>query len=104
MTRAMMELGLGLYLMAGVELAEWGLRRPDVKKVAHLGSGKYYLLMVAIGPLWMVWVGLFMMVVAIDRGAIWGQYLISGEWIRFWTIVIATVTILILNMASPSMF
>jgi hypothetical protein len=103
MTRAVMELGLGLYLLVGIELAEWGLRRPDMMKmVAPIGSRKGYLLMVAIGPLWALWVGLFMVAIAIDRGVLWGRYLISGGWVRFWTIVILTATILILNVASPS--
>ncbi|MDH3663519.1 MAG: hypothetical protein OEU92_26470 [Alphaproteobacteria bacterium] len=104
MTRVVMELGLGLYLLVGVELAEWGLRRPDVMTtVAPTGPGKRYLLMVAIGPLWAMWVGLFMMVIAIDRGVLWGHFLISGGWIRFWTIAIMTAAIVILNLAAPSM-
>jgi len=104
MTRAVMELGLGLYLIVGVELAEWGLRRPDVMKtIGPAEPGRRYLLMVAIGPLWAIWVGLFMLVIAIDRGVLWGHYLISGGWIRFWTIAIITAAILILNAASPSM-
>ena len=103
MTRAVMELGLGLYLMVGVELAEWGLRRPDVTRtVAPSGSGKRYLLMVAIGPIWAMWVGLFMMAIAIDRGVLWGHYLITGGWIRFWTIIVMIAAILILNVTSPS--
>ncbi|MEZ5934855.1 MAG: hypothetical protein R3F54_23555 [Alphaproteobacteria bacterium] len=104
MTRAMMELGLGLYLLTGIELAEWGLRRPDMMKTAApVGPGKRYLLMVAIGPLWAIWVGLFVMVIAVDRGLLWGHHMITGGWIRFWIIVIMTVAILALNMASPSM-
>ena len=104
MTRAVMELGLGLYLMIGVELAEWGLRRPDMMKMAGpLEPGKRYLLMIVIGPVWVLWVGLLMMAIAIDRGVLWGHYLISGEWIRFWTIIIMIAAILILNLASPSM-
>jgi len=101
MTRTMMELGLGLYLLAGIELAEWGLRRPDVMKMAApIGPGKRYLLMVAIGPLWALWVGLFMMAIAIDRGVLWGHHLISGGSIRFWTIAIMTAALLLLNLAS----
>ena len=104
MTRTVMELGLGLYLMLGVELAEWGLRRPDVMKtVAPAGPEKRYLLMIVLGPIWAIWVGLFMMVIAIDRGVLWGHYLISGGWIRFWAIAIMTAAILILNLAAPSM-
>jgi uncharacterized protein (DUF433 family) len=44
-----------------------------------------------------------MMAIAIDQGIFWGHYLISGGWIRFWTIVIMIAAILILNVASPSM-
>jgi hypothetical protein len=103
MTRAMMELGLGLYLMAGIEFAEWGLRRPDVTKtVTQLGPRGSYLLMVVIGPIWVMWIGLFIVAIAIDRGVLWGHYLISGERLRFWTIVILAAAILILKMASPS--
>ena len=102
MTRTVMELGFGLYLMVGVELAEWGLLRPDVMKTAGpAGPRKRYLLMVAIGPIWAMWVGLFMMVIAIDRGVLWGHYLITGSWIRFLTIVVMLAAIQILNVASP---
>ena len=104
MTRAVMELGIGLYLLVGVELAEWGLRRPDVTKtIAPSEPARRYLLMIAIGPIWAMWIGMFIMAMAIDRGVLWGHYLISGEWIRFWTIVILIAAILILNAASPSM-
>ena len=104
MTRAVMELGLGLYLLVGVELAEWELRRPDTMKMAGpAGPGKRYLLIVIFGPVWALSVGLFMMAIAIDRGVLWGHYLISGEWIRFWTIIIMIAAIMILNVASPSM-
>ena len=103
MTRTVMELGLGLYLMVGVELAEWGLRRSDVTRtVSPAEPGKRYLLMIMIGPIWAMWVGLFLMAIAIDRGVLWGHYLISGGWIRFWTIAVMTAAILILNLASPS--
>ena len=105
MTRAVVELGLGLYLLAGVELAEWGFRRPDMMKMAApIDPGKRYLLMVVIGPLWALWVGLFILAIAIDRGVLWGHHLISSGWIRFWTIAIMTAAILILNVASPSTF
>lgn len=104
MTRAVMELCLGLYLLVGVELAEWGLRHPNVMKTAGTaGPERRYLLMIVIGPIWVLSVGLFMMAIAIDRGVLWGHYLISGEWIRFWTIILMIAAILILNAASPSM-
>ena len=103
MTRAVMELGLGFYLLIGVELAEWGLRRPDViRTLAPDEPGKRYLLMVAIGPIWALWVGLFMMAIAIDRGVLWGHHLITGHWVRFGTIVIMLAAILVLNLVSPS--
>jgi len=103
MTRAVMELGLGLYLLVGVELAEWGLRRPDVMKtIGPAEPGRRYLLMVAIGPIWAMWFGLFMMAIAVDRGVLWGHHLITGSWIRFGAIVIMTAVVLILNLAAPS--
>ena len=57
-----------------------GLRRPDVIKTLAPGEpGKRYLLMVAIGPIWALWVSLFIMAIAIDRGVLWGHYLITGN-------------------------
>jgi hypothetical protein len=59
--------------------------------------------MTVIGPIWVLSVGLFIMAIAIDRGVLWWHYLISGEWIRFWTIIIMIMAILMLHVASASM-
>lgn len=104
MTRALMELSLGLYLMIGVEVAEWRLRRPSIMKLN--GSGRpveQYILVIVLGPVWALRVGLFMMAIAIDRGILWGYHLISGEWIRIWSLIIMIAVILILHVASPLM-
>ena len=56
------------------------LSRPDLKRQLTRGeSGKRNLLMVPVGPIWALWVGLFMMEIAIDRGIFWGHYLIVGR-------------------------
>ncbi len=64
---AMIKLGLGLYLLAGVGLAEWALRRSDLcDGLRRIGPRRGYLLLVAVGPLKVLWLGMIMIVRAIQ--------------------------------------
>lgn len=66
MTHAVIELGLGLYLIAGVGLAEWALRRWDIREgLRRIGPRRGYLLLVFVGPMRVLWFGMIMIVRAI---------------------------------------
>ncbi|MEM9670833.1 MAG: hypothetical protein AAF950_18125 [Pseudomonadota bacterium] len=66
----MVEFGLGLYLIVGIGLAEWGLRRSDVREnLWRIGPRKGYLLLVTVGPLKVLWLGTITMVRALGHKA-----------------------------------
>jgi len=99
MTRAVTELLLGLHLLLGIELAEWSLRQTERRAdIDRIGQAKSYLLIVAIGPLYILWIGPILAITAFTQGVLWRRHVTRSDVIRIWSLVMAAVVLLILNI------
>ncbi|MGI9449070.1 MAG: hypothetical protein ACR2QH_00185 [Geminicoccaceae bacterium] len=102
MTWSIIKLGLMLYLIFGIELAEWSLHQPDRRhQPRQTDPGKDYLLMVFVGPLLVLKVSFYTLLIAIHDRLIWRQYLALDAHNNFWAIAATIAIIVVIALMLP---
>jgi ABC-type amino acid transport system permease subunit len=95
MTWTIIKLSFMLYLIIGIELAEWELKQPHLRNYAGpIGPARGYLQIVFLGPLLVVLVFVHALLATISERLMSHQHLGRDDDIRFWAVLMIAVVVL----------
>lgn len=104
MTWTIIKLGFMLYLIIGIELAEWELKQPHLRNhPGPVGPARGYLQIVVLGPLLVLLAFVHLLLATISERLMWHQHLGRDDDIRFWAVMIIAVVLLSTLLPSPSL-